>query len=161
MTTEATADVRIDGLVIEGEVWLDAPAERVFDALTTPDWLAAWWGDEDSYTSSNWQIAAVEGSSWRCDIVTRHGERHGIAGEVLCVRRPHRLCLSWRPSWQPALSTEVEFELQAQAGGTRLRLHHRGFRPDFTGLTTHAAGWPWVLGWLAGWLSSTEVFDER
>jgi uncharacterized protein YndB with AHSA1/START domain len=152
MTTDTGVDVRLNGLVVEGDAWLAAPAERVFDALTTPEWLSAWWGEEDSYTSSNWQIAPVPGSAWRCDIVTRHGVRHGIHGEVLAAERPQRLCLSWQPTWQPELCTEVEFTLQAHEGGTRLRLRHRGFRPDFTGLTTHAAGWPWVLGWLSRWL---------
>ena len=56
--TEAP-DVRVEGLVIEGEVWLAAPAERVFDALTQPEWLAAWWGDEEAYTTHDWQIAPV------------------------------------------------------------------------------------------------------
>ena len=146
--TEAP-DVRVEGLVIEGEVWLAAPAERVFDALTQPEWLAAWWGDEEAYTTHDWQIAPVEGSAWRCRIVTRRGEQHALGGEVLAVRRPHELRLSWQPSWQPELATEVRFELQPREGGTLLSLRHTGFRPDFTGLTTHAAGWPWVLGWLA------------
>ncbi|MEW6705228.1 MAG: SRPBCC domain-containing protein [Pseudomonadota bacterium] len=142
-------DVRVAGLVIEGQVWLAAPAERVFDALTTPEWLAAWWGDDDAYTTHDWQIAAVEGTAWRCEIVTRHGVRHSLGGQVLSVQRPRALRLSWQPSWQPELCTEVCFELAAREGGTLLSLRHTGFRPDFTGLTTHASGWPWVLGWLA------------
>jgi uncharacterized protein YndB with AHSA1/START domain len=146
MTTEVP--VSVHGLVIEGEVWIAASVERVFDALTTPEWLQAWWGDDDMYTTHDWQIAPVAGSAWRCEIVTRHGERHALSGEVIEVRRPERLRLSWQTSWAPSLQTEVSFALQGHAGGTRLRLEHTGFRPDFTGLTTHAAGWPWVLGWL-------------
>lgn len=156
MTTDATLpDVRTIGLAIEGEVWLAAPLERVFAALTTPEWLAAWWGDDDVYTTSDWQIAAREGTAWRCTITTRHGERHGLEGEVLQVQAPRLLCLSWRASWQPPLCTEVRFELHEQGGGTRLQLRHTGFRPDFTGLSTHSAGWPWVLGWLATTLKET------
>ncbi len=153
MTTEPRVEVR--GLVIEGEVWLAAPPERVFDALTTPEWLAAWWGDDTAYATSNWCIAPVAGSDWGCDILTRVGEHHRLGGQVLAVERPRRLRLSWQPSWQPELATEVQFELLARDGGTHLQLRHSGFRPDFTGLTTHSAGWPWVLGWLAAWTRSS------
>jgi uncharacterized protein YndB with AHSA1/START domain len=148
--------VRVEGLVIEVKVWLAAPAERVFDALTQPEWLAAWWGDDEAYTTHDWQMAPVEGSTWRCRIVSRRGEQHALGGKVLTVRRPHELRLSWQPGWQPALATEVHFELQPQGEGTLLTLSHSGFRPDFTGLTTHAAGWPWVLGWLAQAMSSMQ-----
>ncbi len=152
--------VRVDGLAVEGEVWLAAPVERVFDALTTPEWLAAWWGDDEAYTTHDWQIAPVAGTRWQCRIVTRRGEQHTLGGEVLAVQRPHALQLSWQTSWQPALRTEVRFELQPRDRGTLLRLHHTGFRPDFTGLTTHATGWPWVLGWLARALHSAPPLER-
>lgn len=157
--TEPTVEVR--GLAIEGEVWLDAPIERVFEALTTPEWLCAWWGDELSYRSQQWQIAPVAGTPWHCELVTRRGERHSLGGEVLHVQRPNRLTLSWQASWQPQLCTEVSFELAERAGRTLLALRHTGFRPDFTGLTTHAAGWPWVMAWLAHWLDETSPEATR
>jgi glutathione S-transferase len=153
-------DVRTRGLVIEGDVWLDAPPARVFDALTTPEWLQAWWGDDDAYRSMHWRIEPTEGTRWQCEIVTRHGARHALGGEVLRARPPHALTLSWQASWQPDLVTEVSFELHAHDGGTRLELRHTGFRPDFTGLTTHATGWPWVLRWLAAWLQTHRTSTE-
>jgi uncharacterized protein YndB with AHSA1/START domain len=154
-------EVRITGLAIEGRVWLGAPIERVFDALVTPEWLATWWGDDDAYTTQCWRIAPVEGSGWGCEIITRRGERHALGGRVLSVLRPRHLHLSWQPSWQPELGTEVRFELSEHAGGTQLELRHIGFQPDFTGLSTHAAGWPWVLAWLTEAVASSSRPGER
>ncbi len=145
---ESGAHVELNGLVIEGQVWIASSPARVFEALTTPAWLAAWWGDDSSYTSSNWQIAAEPGTRWCCDIHTRNGARHGLSGEVLDVLPAERLSLSWQASWLAPPPTEVHFELQPQAGGTLLKLRHEGFRPDFSGRDTHHAGWPWVLQWL-------------
>ncbi|MBT9500263.1 MAG: SRPBCC domain-containing protein [Burkholderiaceae bacterium] len=146
---ESGAHVELNGLVIEGQVWIDASPTRVFEALTTPAWLAAWWGDEQIYTSSNWQIAAEPGSAWRCDIHTRNGAAHGLSGEVLEALPDQLLSLSWQASWLAPPPTEVRFELEPADGGTLLVLRHQGFRPDFSGRDTHQAGWPWVLRWLA------------
>jgi uncharacterized protein YndB with AHSA1/START domain len=152
---DCAVTVELRGLVIEGEVWIDASPERVFEALTTPAWLAAWWGDDASYTSSNWCIAPQPGTAWRCDIETRNGARHGLSGEVLEAQPAALLRLSWQASWLAPPPTEVRFELQREAGGTQLRLTHRGFRPDFSGRDTHHAGWPWVLRWLATTFATT------
>lgn len=142
--------VEVSGLEIDGEVWLAAPPPRVFRALTTPALLEAWWGDEEVYTTHDWQLRADEGTAWRCGVRLANGRRHHIEGTVLEVVPDRRLRISWQPSWGGLQPTEVSFELEAQRGGTRLALRHSGFRPDFSGLETHRVGWPWVLGWLAG-----------
>jgi len=147
MTTEAVR-VEVAGLAIDGEVWLAAPPARVFRALTTPELLEAWWGDEAFYTTHDWQLDAREGTPWRCSVRLANGRTHHIDGRVLEVVPDQRLRISWRPSWGGLAATEVRFELDAHDGGTRLVLHHSGFRPDFSGLETHRVGWPWVLGWL-------------
>lgn len=149
--TERASTPRVDvvGLDIAGEVWMDAPPARVFRALTTPELLEAWWGDEAIYTTHGWRLRAEAGSAWRCEVRLRNGRRHHIEGVVLEVVPERLLRLSWQPSWEAASTTEVRFELSPAHGGTRLALRHTGFRPDFTGLETHRLGWPWVLGWLA------------
>lgn len=151
MTERAAPRVEVAGLEIDGEVWLAAPPARVFRALTTPELLAAWWGDETVYTTHDWQFAASVGTPWRCEVRLANGRRHHIEGTVLEVVPGRRLRLSWQPSWDALPLTEVSFELEAQRGGTRLALRHTGFRPDFSGLETHRVGWPWVLGWLERW----------
>jgi uncharacterized protein YndB with AHSA1/START domain len=141
--------VEVAGLEIDGEVWLAAAPARVFRALTTPELLQAWWGDEAIYTTHDWRLSADVGTPWRCEVRLRNGRRHHIAGTVLEVVPERRLRLSWQPSWDGLPETEVSFELAPHRGGTRLALRHSGFQPDFSGLETHRVGWPWVLGWLA------------
>ena len=144
-----TPRVEVDGLAIAGELWLAAPPSRVFRALTTPELLEAWWGDDAVYTTHDWQLRPDVGTPWRCEVRLRNGRRHHIAGTVLEVVTDRRLRFSWQPSWDGMPRTEVSFELEPRRGGTRLALRHHGFQPDFSGLETHRVGWPWVLGWLA------------
>jgi uncharacterized protein YndB with AHSA1/START domain len=147
--------VEVHGLEIAGELWLAAPPSRVFRALTTPELLEAWWGDEAVYTTHDWQLRPAVGTPWRCEVRLRNGRRHHIAGTVLEVVPERRLRFSWQPSWDGMPQTEVSFELEAQRGGTRLALRHHGFQPDFSGLETHRVGWPWVLDWLARHVKET------
>jgi len=144
-----TPRVEVQGLAIEGELWLAAPPSRVFRALTTPALLEAWWGDASVYTTHDWQLQPDVGAPWRCEVRLRNGRRHHIAGTVLEVVPDRRLRFSWQPSWDGMPRTEVSFELAPRRGGTQLALRHHGFQADFSGLETHRVGWPWVLGWLA------------
>lgn len=148
--TEAAVRVVVAGLEIDGEVWMAASPARVFSALTTPELLEAWWGDEEIYTTHDWSLRPDEGSQWRCRVRLRNGREHHIEGTVLEVVPQRRLRMSWQPSWGGMPDTEVTFELEAARGGTRLALRHTGFKPDFSGLETHRVGWPWVLQWMAG-----------
>lgn len=147
--TEPGVRVVVAGLEIDGEVWMAASPSRVFSALTTPELLEAWWGDEAIYTTHDWSLRPDEGSEWRCRVRLRNGREHHIEGTVLEVVPGRRLRMSWRPSWGGMPDTEVSFELEPLRGGTRLALRHSGFKPDFSGLETHRVGWPWVLRWMA------------
>src|SRR2546421_10396750 len=152
---EPAAQVVVRGYAIECEVWIDAAPERVFAALTTPELLGAWWGDQDAYTTHDWHIAPIADTAWRCEIRLRDGQRHSIEGRVLEVRAGRCLRLSWRPSWDAQPETEVVFALLPLRGGTLLSLRHSGFRPDFVGLVTHRTGRPWLLRWMATRFATT------
>lgn len=71
-------------------------------------------------------------------------------GEVLAWDPPHRFVLSWHPTLEPtaASTLEVRFE-PAAAGGTELRLEHRGweeFGADGEALRSqYEPGWDFVL----------------
>jgi uncharacterized protein YndB with AHSA1/START domain len=67
----------------------DAPAELVFDALTTPELVKRWWGFE----TSEWLVCEIdlrEGGRWRYVIREGDGEV-GFHGEYREISRPHRL----------------------------------------------------------------------
>ena len=67
----------------------DAPAEAVFTAYTTPDYVRRWWGFE----TSEWLVCEIDlrvGGAWR--YVVRHDDYEvGFHGEYREVERPTRL----------------------------------------------------------------------
>jgi uncharacterized protein YndB with AHSA1/START domain len=68
----------------------DAPAELVFDALTTPDLVKRWWGFE----TSEWLVCEIdlrEGGRWRYVIREHDDIEVGFHGEYREITRPHRL----------------------------------------------------------------------
>jgi uncharacterized protein YndB with AHSA1/START domain len=69
-----------------------------------------------------------------------------VRGRYLDVDPPHRVLVSWGMAGSdvmPPGATEVEFTLTPIPSGTRLRLVHRGLRPDQEQL--HATGWQHFL----------------
>jgi uncharacterized protein YndB with AHSA1/START domain len=68
----------------------DAPAELVFDALTTPELVKRWWGFE----TSEWLVCEIdlrEGGRWRYVIREHDDIEVGFHGEYREITRPHRL----------------------------------------------------------------------
>jgi uncharacterized protein YndB with AHSA1/START domain len=70
----------------------DAPAERVFEAWTTPELVRRWWACE----TSDWLVCEIDlrvGGRWRW--VFREGDMEiGFHGEYREIARPHRLVMT-------------------------------------------------------------------
>jgi uncharacterized protein YndB with AHSA1/START domain len=67
----------------------------VFDALTTPDGIACWWGPDAGPVL----LAETDpriGGRFRVRFRTLDGSEHESSGEYLEVVRPERLAMSWR-----------------------------------------------------------------
>jgi uncharacterized protein YndB with AHSA1/START domain len=132
------------------EITIDAPAERVFAALTEPAQLTQWWGDDGSYHTEHMTADVRVGGKWRTTGTTSKGEAFAVEGEYRVIERPHLLEYTWKHDWgerreQP--TTTVRFELTERNGQTHLRLTHSGFT-DVTSRDDHNTGWGTVLGWL-------------
>jgi uncharacterized protein YndB with AHSA1/START domain len=97
MTTKPTADRHGSATVVlpsDTEYVItrafDAPAELVFDALTTPELVKRWWGFE----TSEWLVCEIDlraGGRWRYVIREHDDIEVGFHGEYREVSRPHRL----------------------------------------------------------------------
>ena len=113
----------------------------VFDALTTPEGIACWWGPDPGPVLLAETDLRV-GGRYRVRFRMLDGSEHESSGEYLEVVRPERLAMNWR--WvegggDPGESL-VEITLRPIAEGTELtfthaRLHDEATRDD------HAEGW--------------------
>src|SRR5215207_11032628 len=99
---------------IEREIVIAAPVERVWQIVTEPEHMGAWFGDA--------------GAERDGDTITMRWEEHGTA-ELRIVRseRPRVFAYHWDANVPGVGETLVEFTLSPEGDGTRLRVVESGF----------------------------------
>lgn len=139
--------------VIAFERRLAHPVEAVWAALTESDQLAAWLGPGTVEPRAGGRVAIRTGPA------DRPGRPPVMSGRVLAWDPPRLLEHEWL---QPGLDLSVvRYELEADAGGTILRLTHR--RSEIPGVFGGRAGWHAYLDRLAAHLDQLPVpaWSER
>ena len=116
----------------------------VFEAITTAEGVATWWGPDDVPVIRAEMDARV-GGAYRIRFRTLDGREHEACGEFLEVVPPRRIVMSWRFALGGELDEEgrtsrIEFELAPIAEGTELTFTHAGLW-DETSDKSHAGGW--------------------
>ena len=132
---------------IYAEIMVEETRERVFDALTNPSELAQWWGSDEMYRTTDWQVDLRPGGAWSCQAVGADGSRSSVGGVFLEVTPPSVLAYTWNPSWDTIPETRVRFTLDSVDGGTLVRVQHSGFEAG-SAVEGHSEGWKRVLAWL-------------
>ena len=109
---------------IERETFINAPIERVWTLITEAEHLGRWFGDAGAEIDLRPGGAMV--LRW-----TGHGTNHG---RVVAIEPRTRFAYRWAPFKDPGgekpvegNSTLVEFTLQPEGDGTRLRVVESGF----------------------------------
>jgi uncharacterized protein YndB with AHSA1/START domain len=112
----------------------------VFDALTTPEGIACWWGPDGGPVLLAETDPRV-GGRFRVRFRMLDGSEHESSGEYLEVARPKRLAMSWR--WEGSEDpgeSRVEIDLRPIAEGTELTFTHSRLRDEET-RRSHEEGW--------------------
>jgi uncharacterized protein YndB with AHSA1/START domain len=135
------------------EIEINAPAAKIFAALTEPDQLARWWGSDDAYRCTKMERELRVGGRWRTTGNGCDGGEFSVGGVYRIVDPPRLLEYTWEPSWGTPhdVETIVRFELEERDGVTRLRLTHRGFS-TIASRDEHDKAWTQVLGWLTAFV---------
>lgn len=149
-----------DNNVVTCEIFIAAPRERVFQALTDPKQAVQWWGQNDRYHLTQFNIEARVGGKWSTSGGSVKMGDIDIHGEVLELDPPRRLSYTWISSWMPKTTTVV-WELENQNGGTFVKLTHTGFAGSAEHANAHSIGWNLVLGWLQGYAERGETVSTR
>jgi uncharacterized protein YndB with AHSA1/START domain len=134
---------------VSEEMEIDAPIERVFDALSSAEQLGMWWGSSDSYRTS-WTIDLRPGGELICRAMAGETEMF-VRGRFLVVERPTRLSHTWNASWDPSGETRVDYVLTERGDRTHVRVTQSGFAPD-ADRAGYQEGWGRILGWLEMWI---------
>src|ERR1700722_16792638 len=96
----------------------------VFDALTTADGIACWWGP-DAGPVLKAETDLRVGGRFCVRFRTLDGIEHESSGEYLEIVKPKRLAMSWRWEWnEDGGESHLAFNLRTIAEGTELTLTH-------------------------------------
>lgn len=129
------------------EIEIQAPAERVFAALTSPEERVKWWGAEGRFRTTHAESDLRPGGRWLMRGIGLGGRPFTIQGVYRQVDRPRLLVFTWLPSWQDdPIETLVRFELVERNGVTTVRLTHSGLVTESS--RAQHRGWPDILAWL-------------
>jgi uncharacterized protein YndB with AHSA1/START domain len=169
----ATATITPDQSTVLAEIFIAAPPERVFQAITDPAQLSRWWGQNGLYRITDRTADLRPGGKWSCVGEGADGTKFSVGGEYLEIDPPRRLVHTWVASYMTETRTVVHWDLQPQsvhglhpsgpkkAGtGTMVKLRHEGFTTA-EGAISHGDGWKRVFGWLEAYVERAETIDTR
>ncbi|HET7886437.1 MAG TPA: SRPBCC family protein [Bradyrhizobium sp.] len=132
-------------------VYIQAPCEKVWDALIDPEMNKEYWGRQCNL--SDWKV----GSRW---LHANYDDRSEVMvqGHVLESDRPHRLVLSWaRPEQadNPDKVSRVTFTVEEQFGACKLTVIHGDLDAEM--LKAISGGWPPILSSLKTLIETGEA----
>jgi uncharacterized protein YndB with AHSA1/START domain len=116
----------------------------VFEALTTADGIASWWGP-DALPVVSAEIDARVGGAYRVHFPSEGGGDHEAVGEILEIDPPTRLVMTYSYSFggEPAevgRVSHLEIVLKPIADGVELTFTHTGLA-DAVSVASHTRGW--------------------
>src|SRR5271155_5252813 len=116
----------------------------VFEAMTTSEGVAAWFGPDDLPVVRA-QMDARVGGAYRVHFRTLDGGDHEACGEFLELLPPRRIVMSW--SWafggvpeERGRTSRVEIDLAPTGDGTEVTFTHADLWDEASG-ESHARGW--------------------
>ena len=109
----ATSEISSDQNTVVAEIFIAAPPERVFQAITDPSQTLQWWGQSGMYRITEWKGDLRPGGKWSSVGVGADGKSFRVDGEYLEVDPPRLLVHTWFATWCAELKTVVRWEARA------------------------------------------------
>ena len=136
---------------IVSEIHINAPAEKVFQALIDPQQLMRWWNSAECKMEF-FEMDARPGGQWRFETRKSTLNVNGVnqffcQGEVLEYDPPRLLAYTWIANWHDhkARRTVVRWELTPAKDGTHVKVTHSGLAQESVARKDYSGGWPGVV----------------
>lgn len=106
----------MDRFVAEVSIWIHAPIERVWEAVTSADQIMHWWPNE--WTIPTLAVGAEISFGW---------EGHHVTATIAALEPPHLFVIQWPPvpDYNNAAPLTT-FRLQSENDGTRVTVSESG-----------------------------------
>jgi uncharacterized protein YndB with AHSA1/START domain len=170
----ATVSVTPQEDAVVGEIFIAAPPERVFQAITDPKQAPLWWGQKGMYRITEWKGDVRPGGKWSSAGIGDDGTKFRVDGEYLEVDPPRLLVHTWIASWCGSAKTVVRWELEPRSvhglqhrgpqrvgTGTLVKIRQEGFTGAPEQARSHSEGWTRVLGWMQAFVENGETVETR
>ena len=108
----ATTSITPEQDVVTAEIFIAAPPQRVFEALTDPKQAPQWWGQEGLYRITEYRGDVRVGGKWASVGMGADGKEFRVDGEYLEIDPPRRLVYTWIASFMGPQKTTVHWELE-------------------------------------------------
>jgi uncharacterized protein YndB with AHSA1/START domain len=132
----------------------------VFDALTTPDGIAQWWGPDAGPVLLAETDVRI-GGRFRVRFRMLDGTEHESTGEYLEVVESKRLVMSWQ--WtsggepeEDGEESRIEIDLKSTDTGTEMTFTHARLRTQAS-RASHEQGWAGALDKLVRHFSTEHI----
>lgn len=146
MSDSKTADCVVESITI------GAPASVVFAALTEPDQITQWWGDDQSFRIVEVSSDLRPGGAFSMRAKNADGDPKNVSGTYRIVDPPFALEMFWRHDFAgpdvPQYDSIVRYDLVEDNRETTVTVTHRGLRSDEERFGIFEA-WRATLQWLA------------
>ena len=112
----------MEKMTVERTIWIAAPRERVWQAITDAKQIRQWWEDY-------WEIPALEVGG----TVKFGDEDDPMLATIAVVDRPREFAIQWPPQPQyHSIDVFTRYVLEEENGGTRVTVSETGFEalPD-------------------------------
>jgi uncharacterized protein YndB with AHSA1/START domain len=114
---------------VECSIWIAAPRERVWRAVTEPAQLDLWYAN-----CCGWEIPALRtGATVTFYNADTGANEDSLRATIEVLNPPRQFTLRWEPdATYPTMTLITTFLLEEQHGGTRVTIHETGYEalPD-------------------------------
>jgi uncharacterized protein YndB with AHSA1/START domain len=109
-------------IAVERSIWIAAPREQAWRAVTEPEHLNKWYA-----TYYHWQIPTLQAGT-TAKFYNKDDEADMQIATIEIVDPPHQFTLRWQPDkTYPAMTLVTTFLLQEENGGTRVMISESGY----------------------------------
>jgi uncharacterized protein YndB with AHSA1/START domain len=109
-------------LAVERSIWIAAPPERAWRAVTEPEHLNEWYA-----TYYHWDIPSLEVGT-TIKFYNKDDENDLQVATIETVHPPCQFTVRWQPNPRyPAVLIVTSFLLAEENGGTRVTIHESGY----------------------------------
>jgi uncharacterized protein YndB with AHSA1/START domain len=134
VATRNVKNLKDNSRKVDHQYFVKAPAARVFEAITDPEWLTKWLVDQA-------EISPRKGG--RYSLSWKDGPTH--TGTVLELEPGRSLTLSWEWEGVDVHGTEFRLSVEPKDDGALLSVQHTGFPPSEKWVDLYGgAEWGWT-----------------